>query len=237
MLTPVCFPTPLPDETIYSVLCRYHVRSCNATDKATILQLFGKRRSLQTTVLSAFPLKHTGNWIDSFHGISVESLITKNTAMPFYRSFKVRSNSSCSSYASDRFFMNMYNNCCTPTKKIRYCPKCAKAQWDTLGVAYWQVLPQINGYEICHIHNEPIRETSVSHKDIRFKFYPASSVLSCDDQPEDTQRIQKIYDHRDDFLQLSNDINFLYRFSYPSFLLSEKFRNILIHNLLPVRKR
>ena len=112
----LCFPTPLPDETIYSLFCRYHVRSCNASDNTTIHQLFNKKRSMQTTVFSAFPLKHARHLEESFHGISIESLLQKNTAMPFYRVFKPRTNTSCHSYASDRFLMAMYNNCCTFTK-------------------------------------------------------------------------------------------------------------------------
>lgn len=126
----LCFPTPLPDETIYSLFCRYHVRSCNASNNTTIHQLFNKKRSMQTTVFSAFPLKHARHLEESFHGISIESLLQKNTAMPFYRVFKPRTNTSCHSYASDRFLMAMYNNCCTFTKKLRYYPKCAEAQYN-----------------------------------------------------------------------------------------------------------
>lgn len=136
MSVTLCFLSPLPDETIYSLFCRYHVRSCNASDRATIHQLFNKTHSLQTTVFSAFPLKYAMHWVDSFHGLSVESLIENNTAMPFYRIFKPRTNTSCCSYASDRFLMSMYNNCCTHSKKLRYCPKCARAQWETFGVSF-----------------------------------------------------------------------------------------------------
>ena len=42
---------------------------------------------MQTTVFSAFPLKHARHLEESFYGISIESLLQKNTAMPFYRAF------------------------------------------------------------------------------------------------------------------------------------------------------
>ena len=234
----LCFPTPLPDETIYSLFCRYHVRSCNASDNTTIHQLFNKKRSMQTTVFSAFPLKHARHLEESFHGISIESLLQKNTAMPFYRVFKPGTNTSCHSYASDRFLMAMYNNCCTFTKKLRYCPKCAEAQWETFGVSYWQILPQINGYEICHIHKEPIRETTISHSDVRYRFFPASSIiLDNDNSSEDTHRLSTIKNHWNQFLQMAEDINFIFRFSYPGFLISERVRNILAHDLVPINHR
>ena len=119
MKLPVSFPAPHPDETLYSLLCRYHVRSCNQSDDATLHQLFDKKRSLHTTVLSPFPLRFATPWTDSFHGISRESLLLDHTAFPFYRAFYSCSNNSRSSYAADRFFMAMYNNCCTPSKKLR----------------------------------------------------------------------------------------------------------------------
>lgn len=236
MNTALCFPTPLPDETIYSLFCRYHIRSCNSSDRKTIHQLFNKQRSMQTTVFSAFPLKHATHWMESFNGISAESLIENNTAMAFYRVFKPRTNTACFSYASDRFFMAMYNNCCAPTKKLRYCPKCAKAQWDTFGVSYWQILPQINGYEICHIHKAPILETTIAHTDVRYRFFPASSVIADDKASENTTRLSTIKRHWKKYLQMAEDINYLFRFSYPGFLLSDRIRKILTHDLLPVRQ-
>ena len=36
------FPTPYPDESFYSILCRYHVRSGAPTSASTINRLFGK---------------------------------------------------------------------------------------------------------------------------------------------------------------------------------------------------
>ena len=135
MSLPSCFPAPHPDEALYSIFCRYHVRSGNATDNATLQQLFDQKRSLHTTVLSPFPLRFASQWTDSFTGMSRDSIIMDHTAYPFYRSFYFCSSDSRSSYAADRFFMAMYNNCCTISKKLRYCPKCAQAQWQTIGVS------------------------------------------------------------------------------------------------------
>ncbi|MGF3105969.1 TniQ family protein [Rossellomorea sp. DUT-2] len=37
------FPTPYPDELLYSVFARYHVRSGNTSPKITTEELFGTR--------------------------------------------------------------------------------------------------------------------------------------------------------------------------------------------------
>lgn len=235
MNLPSCFPTPHPDEALYSIFCRYHVRSGNATDDATLHQLFDKKRSLHTTVLSPFPLRFASQWTDSFTGMSRDSIIMDHTAYPFYRSFYFCSNDSRSSYAADRFFMAMYNNCCTVSKKLRYCPKCAQAQWQNLGVSYWQILPQINGYEICQIHKEPIRETCISHRDIRYNFFPASNELGKPAPSNDSDHLRWVDQHREDFLQMALDISFLFRFSYYGFNLGAKIQKALQFDRLPVR--
>ena len=236
MSLPVSFPTPLPDESLYSILCRYHVRSCNQSDSTTLNQLFDQRLSLHTTVLSPFPLRFASQWTDSFQGFSRETLIRDHTAYPFYRAFYPCSNDSRSSYAADRFFMAMYKNCCTRSKKLRYCPKCAKAQWQQLGVSYWQILPQINGYEICPIHLEPIRETHITHWDIRYNFYPASNELGNPvDYSDEDGHIEWVEQNRDAFLQMALDISFLFRFSYYGFNLGAKIQKVLQYDLLHIR--
>ena len=235
MNLPSCFPTPYPDEALYSIFCRYHVRSGNATDSATLHQLFDQKRSLHTTVLSPFPMRYASQWPDSFDGFSRDSILMNHTAYPFYRAFHFCSNDARSSYAADRFFMAMYNNCCTESKKLRYCPMCAQAQWQNLGASYWQILPQINGYEICPLHNVPIRETNISHRDIRYNFFPASNVLGKPEPGDDDDHITRVKENRKEFLQMALDISFLYRYSYYGFNLGAKIQKVLQYDLLPCR--
>ena len=235
-----CFPTPLPGESLYSIFCRYHVRSCNDRDSVTISQLFGQCRSLQTSILSPRPLKHAREWIDTTPGFNRSSLILDHTAYPFYRTFIQNPNPKFSSYAADRFFLSLYKNCSTPSRRLRYCPKCARAQWENFDTAYWQILPQINGYEICPVHLAPIRETVVTHEDIMHRFFPASSILFSpvtNDSRQDNDRLHRIDACWDSFLKMSQDILFIFSFSVSGFLLGAKIRRVLLYDLLPVRKK
>ena len=237
MKFPECFPVPLPNETLYSILCRYHVRSCNATDNATLLQLFDKRRSLHTTALSPFPLRYAKDWTDAFQGFTRDSLIREHTAFPFYQSFHTCMNSARTSYAADRFFMAMYNRCATPSKRLRYCPKCAQNQWESFGVSYWQVMPQIHGYEVCPIHKELIRETEITHQDIRYTFYPASDVLKGKIKPcDDLKQLHWVEQNMEEYLSLAQDITYLYQYSYTGFHLGLKMQKVLQYDLLPVNQ-
>ena len=232
-----CFPTPLPGESLYSIFCRYHVRSCNALDATTIKQLFDGCRSLQTSILSPRALKNARNWIDTTPGFNRSSLMLEHTAYPFFRTFIPHTNTVFTSYSADRFFLKLYLNCSTPSKRLRYCPKCAQAQWETFGTSYWEILPQINGYEICPIHLEPIRETNVSHQDIIHHFFPASSVLANSSPVEDVSHRRWIDSHWMAFLQMAQDIDYIFRLSATDFLLGVKIRRVLLYNLLPVRDR
>lgn len=230
-----CFPTPLPEESLYSIFCRYHIRSCNNCDSTTISQLFDQCRSLQTSILSPRPLKHAREWIDTTPGFNRSSLMLDHTAYPFFRSFIPNPNPKFSSYAADRFFLSLYLNCSTSSKRLRYCPKCASAQLKTFGTSYWQILPQINGYEICPVHLVPIQETDILHTDIVHRFFPASYVLAEYKSFKDPVRLDWINSHWKDFLQMAQDIEYIFRLSASGLLLGTKIRRVLLYNLLPVR--
>ena len=62
------FPTPYPDELLYSVLARYHVRSGNTSRKMTTEELFGKRTIIAVwdlpSNLNTF-LRNTGDYWDA----------------------------------------------------------------------------------------------------------------------------------------------------------------------------
>lgn len=234
MSVPVCFPTPLPDETLYSILCRYHVRSCNATAKATFAQLFGRHKpSLYTSMLSPYPLKYATSWKDLFYGITTESFILKHSSLSYFQVFRSRPVPSLSNYSAFRYYMTMYNHCCTFTKKLRYCPKCAQSQRETFGTSYWQILPQIRGYEICLLHNEPIRETALSHHDIQSSFFPASCVIGEDSSCEETKRLHKIKKYWEEYHQQAEDINYIFRHSCPGICFPQNFCNIVIRKTFP----
>ena len=216
-MNPACFPTPYPGESLYSILCRYHVRSCNKNDIYTIAQLFGFRTSIRYTVLSPALLAYETGWLKELSGITMESLMNENTAfrfsLPFAASFgpgKLSTENNTSEKSC--IFRRIHWKNIHPSKRLRYCPKCAAEQKRVFGEAYWGVLPQMAGYEVCHIHGEPIRESIIPLNAIQYKFYPASCVLSSS-SPEiygGMDKMNKINRYYTSYQRHASEINWCY---------------------------
>ena len=177
------FPSPYPGESIYSLLCRYHVRSGNVNDRYTIRQLFGYNSSLGSTLLSPYHLEKAKKWLGSGASISTETLLQKNTAFPLFSVTAAEYElSRICDMISGKVESTTYPRWVQirllhPSGRLRYCPACAAAQKKLYGEAYWQVLPQLDGVEYCPVHGIRIKNSTVSLEDIRYKFYPASDVL------------------------------------------------------------
>ena len=182
------FPRPYPGESLYSVLCRYHVRSGNATAVKTIRQLFGGYTSLSSTLLlpSASVLRHLDAWSSACPDLCQAGFLWAHTAFSlcslreysFYRylffddykpavaSRKMRSGSFRQTWIQHA------------SQEIRYCPICAAEQKQIYGESYWQIVPQLDGVEYCPVHQVRIVSTSIHVRDFRYSFLPADTVLA-----------------------------------------------------------
>lgn len=214
------FPSPYPGESIYSLLCRYHVRSGNVNDWYTIGQLFGYNSSLGSTLLSPYHLEKARAWIGPGASISTETLLQKNTAFPLFsltadeydisRIFDMISGK----MESTTFPRWVQTRLVHSSGRLRYCPECAASQEKLYGEAYWQVLPQIDGVEYCPVHGVRIKNTTIPLKDVRHKFYPASYVMktmSRADQDNDDNRPEVFSLDRETFVRLAQGLDWLHR--------------------------
>ncbi|MEQ2466710.1 TniQ family protein [Niallia sp. Sow4_A1] len=80
------FPTPYPDELLYSVISRYHVRAGNVFWKHTLEDLFGKR----TISASVFLPSGIGSLVQHLPKnttLNEQIFIEKHTMYPFYTVF------------------------------------------------------------------------------------------------------------------------------------------------------
>ena len=229
------FPTPYPGESLYSILCRYHIRSCNKTDASSIATLFGSKTSLRYTVLSPALLSRETGWLKTLSGISMGSLIYENTAvrltLPFQYAYSmgILSEPKNNTPEFQSFFRSVQRRFAHPSKQLRYCPKCAAQQRALFGEAYWQILPNVAGYEICHIHGEPIRDSGIPLASIMYKFCPASHVIRKIKAEEDTDHLRKTDLFHDSYEQHAIEINRCY-------LQGDKMENYADHLCAYVRK-
>lgn len=81
-----CFPTPLPDELLYSVCARYSERMQYSDKQFLNRELFGDK-NIATVVDLPSHLSHLLSILPPGHGYTVDRLIDEHTLLPFYSPF------------------------------------------------------------------------------------------------------------------------------------------------------
>ena len=162
------FPTPYPDELLYSVLARYHVWSGNTSPKMTIEDLFGKRTVRSVWDLPAnfkILLSQLGTYWDA------NQLINNHTMYPYYAAFllpKQAKQVRKSMLESDRSRIHTRIGVAASNVKIKtnlwVCSNCIKEDMETYGETYWRRVHQAPGVFICPKHETALEETIVSMK-------------------------------------------------------------------------
>jgi hypothetical protein len=176
------FPTPYPDELLYSTIARYHIRSGNISPKITLQELFGSTTTIATPDLPS-NLNYLSKQLQHLFPHSVNDLIDRYTLYPFYRPFlppqrdrliqksmkahigqniHTRAGIMASAIATPRYF--------------RFCPQCNVEDLDRYGEIYWHRLHQITGVFICPEHSTPLQDSTISFQGLnRHEYYAASS--------------------------------------------------------------
>lgn len=181
------FPQPYPGESLYSVLCRYHVRSGNANAVKTIRQLFGGYASLSSALLlpSMQTLKCFQSWASDYPEMKHMDFIWKHTAFSlcslyeytFYRFLIFERDSLPSNSQRKMWGVFQQSKLQHSSQKLRYCPVCANEQKKIYGEAYWQITPQLDGVEYCPFHNVRILSSPIHVRNFRYSFFPADTVV------------------------------------------------------------
>jgi hypothetical protein len=194
------FPTPYPDELLYSLIARYHIRSGNISPKITLQELFGSTTTIATPDLPS-NLNYLTKQLQNLFPNSVTDLIDRYTLYPFYRPFlppqrdqliqksmkadigqniHTRAGIMASAIATPRYF--------------RFCPQCNVEDLDRYGEIYWHRLHQITGVFICPEHSTLLQDSTISFQGFnRHEYYAASSdncvvVERCDTYSDRTKQ-------------------------------------------------
>ncbi len=181
------FPIPYPDESLYSLLCRYHVRSGNRNDRATVLQLFGSTRSLLQSLLTPSLISYSCRWYNPDARITDEKLLYENTAFQYYCIWSTPEKqeiirSSIKQQAKTHTAVNNMTHEISRCKmNLYYCPECAKEDQQIFGESYWHILPQLNCVEYCPTHKCRLVKSAIQKKDICYHFLAASEYINPND--------------------------------------------------------
>ena len=159
------FPTPYPDEILYSVLARYSVR-CGITSYQTIMEsIFGKCSS-RAVMEMPFNLNSLVSNLPVNCPYTADDLIYNHTLYPFFTAFlpKERAEEVKQLMLSEggskiygkagiigsRIPLNQY---------LRFCPKCFEEEQKLYGEGYW--LHQIPFVMVCPIHKAILHNSTV----------------------------------------------------------------------------
>lgn len=154
------FPSPYPDELLYSVFARYHHWSVNASPESTSRDLFG--RGVYAAMELPSHLNYLYNCLDEKTKLTTKSLIMNNTLFPLYQSFLPRERAE----RLRRHMLEYNRGAYVPRSAGTYlytsragfflkrCNSCNQNYYRKYGEMSWIRSHQAFGVQICHIHHE-----------------------------------------------------------------------------------
>jgi hypothetical protein len=173
------FPTPYPDEILYGVLCRYHLRSGNNTGKQSNAELWN--RILGKGLLFPADIETLAAQIPQSANLPAERLISKNTIFPLFKPFIPQNRSEIISDImknGENGRGNVFSVAglawtkVTTHKCLRYCEQCVRNDILIYGEAYWHRLHQLPWIYLCPEHETPIFETDILIYSLPHEYHP-----------------------------------------------------------------
>jgi hypothetical protein len=162
------FPTLYPDELLYSVFARYHVRSGNTSHKATTEELFGRR-----TIRSVLDLPaHLNTLLDRMDSnIEADDLIFNHTTFPYFAAFllpkqavQVKESMKGNKGSTIHTRIGMAASNVKPKTNLWVCSDCIDEDMNNYGETYWHRIHQIPGVYFCPKHHTVLEETNLGVK-------------------------------------------------------------------------
>ena len=191
------FPKPYPDEILYSVLARYHIRSGNTGPKLTVQELFNAKNAIATADLPANLETLTTN-LSLVSQFTVEALIQHHTLYRFYAAFlpQERSQQIIEAMRSgdgggihDK--VGIRASLVSVPRYFRFCPQCTQNDQQIYGELYWHRLHQVPGVLVCPHHAEVLQASSVPMQGLNRHAYSAASPDNCRSHLTDAPFSQK----------------------------------------------
>lgn len=179
------FPTPYPDEILYSILARYHIRSGNTSPKLTLTELFNSKNTIATVDLPS-NLNYLMENIKFISNYQVEDLIYKHTLYPFYSVFlpPKRGSQVIESMKADfggdiHTRVGIMASSMKMFRYLRFCPKCLEEDLQNYGEAYWHRIHQTPGVLVCPVHGVTLQDSTISTEGFNRHEYYAINPENC----------------------------------------------------------
>lgn len=159
------FPTPYPDELLYSVCARYG-ETVGYQNRATVVEeLFGS----ESAALIDLPLRlnHLLGVLPKHH-YRLDQLVAEYTLFPFYAPFSLPHRIPLlveamggAAGTSPRIRVGVANSGFKLPSSLRFCPKCASEDRETYGETYWHRIHQVTAIDVCASHSVLLEDSEV----------------------------------------------------------------------------
>ncbi|MCY7368821.1 MAG: TnsD family transposase [Chamaesiphon sp.] len=179
------YPTPYPDELLYSLIARYHIRSGSTSPKITLSELFGSTTTIATIDLPA-NLNNLTKRLQHLTPNLASDLIDKHTLYPFYQTFlppqrdrSIRQSMKASRAANIHTRAGIMASAIPVPRYLRFCPQCNSEDLELYGELYWHRLHQIPGVLVCPKHGVFLQASSIPTQGFNRHQYHAASLDNC----------------------------------------------------------
>jgi hypothetical protein len=228
---------PYPDELLYSVIARYHIRSGNLSPKSTIEELFSSRTASSIADMPC-NIDILIKKVPVFMKLKAEQLIQENTLYPYYMVFQT--NDKCSeimqamrgAYGGDiHTKVGIMASSVKSPENLRFCHKCMETDLKVYGEYYWHRIHQVPGVIVCPEHGVFIQDSTVNLlKTNKHKFIAADDTNCINRSSVNHSSIvtARLY-------ELSKDIQWIFN-NFKKVRCSSNFKNGLRNSYLYVLK-
>ncbi len=153
-MTNQLFPAPLPDETVYSWVCRFHFFAAHADFKRDTLRKLGIRDNRPANEFPPYLQK-----LSELSGVNLDQLIFCFTNAHYFQPFmdQIMYEEICERLkrgdtSSLQSRIGAVANRITPGQLLKYCPLCAEEDAQQFGTSYWHRSHQLVGVTACESH-------------------------------------------------------------------------------------
>ena len=159
------FPTPYPDELLYSQLARYYTKSGYMAYTYAAEELFTSKTVRPDM---EFVNTYTPDALRIItRDMTMEEVVLKHTMFPYYGRFLPLERRQRAFQSLVSMQGNYHNLLPIPTRKtnvarcLRYCPICAENDRQKYGETYWHRIHQMIGMNACPVHGCRLIDSSV----------------------------------------------------------------------------
>lgn len=203
------FPSPYPDEIMYSWFSRYDKKSCNESYEVTSMKLFGKK-SAYLNIYYPIRLDYFIEQLPDSWNMTYMDIINEHTIFPLFKPFmsKKRADDVINNMRdgdtrrlSGQIGLNTGNIFIRKERIVKICPECFNEDIAILGEAYIHRTHQIPGNFFCPKHEIMLFEHTIPSTLSKYYFFDVNTI------DKDSLKIQTVQDSlKSCYALLSKDI-------------------------------